>query len=74
MKVTLYNGDSYDATVYRRRRGLRYCRHQDRGHRSAQTVTLGNSDSLNVGDHVLAIGNPLGELTFSMSERYRLPP
>ena len=31
-------------------------------------MTLGNSDSLNVGDHVLAIGNPLGELTFSMSE------
>ena len=30
-------------------------------------VTLGNSEELNVGDHVLAIGNPLGELTFSMS-------
>ena len=32
-----------------------------------QAVTLGDSDQLNVGDHVLAIGNPLGELTFSMS-------
>jgi len=32
-----------------------------------QPVTLGDSDTLNVGDHVLAIGNPLGELTFSMS-------
>ncbi len=32
-----------------------------------QAVTLGDSDELNVGDHVLAIGNPLGELTFSMS-------
>ena len=32
-----------------------------------QPVTVGDSDKLNVGDHVLAIGNPLGELTFSMS-------
>ena len=30
-------------------------------------VVLGDSDGVNVGDHVLAIGNPLGELTFSMS-------
>jgi len=32
-----------------------------------QPVVLGDSGTLNVGDHVLAIGNPLGELTFSMS-------
>ena len=30
-------------------------------------VTLGNSTDVNVGDNVMAIGNPLGELTFSMS-------
>ncbi len=30
-------------------------------------VILGNSDNLNVGDPVLAIGNPLGELTFSLT-------
>ena len=33
-----------------------------------QPATLGNSSSVNVGDSVLAIGNPLGELTFSMSQ------
>ncbi len=32
-----------------------------------QSASLGDSDTLNVGDHVLAIGNPLGELTFSLS-------
>jgi len=30
-------------------------------------VVLGDSDNLNVGDTVLAIGNPLGELTFSLT-------
>ena len=66
VKVTMYNGDEYDAkyvggdedydiaVIKVKAAGL-------------QAVTLGNSDSLNVGDRVLAIGNPLGELTFSMS-------
>lgn len=31
-------------------------------------VTLGNSDDLVVGEDVYAIGNPLGELTFSLSD------
>ncbi len=30
-------------------------------------VVLGSSEKLNVGDTVLAIGNPLGELTFSLT-------
>ena len=30
-------------------------------------VVLGDSDELNVGDSVVAIGNPLGELTFSLT-------
>ena len=66
VKVTMYNGDEYEA---------RYVG-GDEDYDIAvikveatdlQPVTLGNSDELNVGDHVLAIGNPLGELTFSMS-------
>ena len=30
-------------------------------------MTIGDSDNLNVGDSVIAIGNPLGELTFSLT-------
>ncbi|MDD6345472.1 MAG: trypsin-like peptidase domain-containing protein [Oscillospiraceae bacterium] len=30
-------------------------------------VSLGSSDNLKVGDNVVAIGNPLGELTFSLT-------
>lgn len=66
VKVTMYNGDEYDA---------RYVG-GDEDYDIAvikveasdlPPVTLGDSDKLNVGDHVLAVGNPLGELTFSMS-------
>ena len=66
VKVTLYSGDTYDATVVG----------SDEDYDIAvlkidaqdlQAVTLGDSSKLNVGDRVLAIGNPLGELTFSMS-------
>lgn len=34
---------------------------------SLTPVTLGDSDNMNVGDAVLAIGNPLGELTFTLT-------
>lgn len=40
----------------------------DPGETELKPVTLGTSSSLKVGDDVLTIGNPLGELTFSMSE------
>ena len=33
-------------------------------------VVLGDSDNLYVGDEVMAIGNPLGELTFSLTVGY----
>ena len=35
-----------------------------------QTVTVGNSDEIEVGEIVEAIGNPLGELTFTMTAGY----
>ena len=66
VKVTLYNGDTYDAAVIGSDEdydiGVIKINAED-----LQPVTLGSSNDLNVGDHVLAIGNPLGELTFSMS-------
>ena len=40
----------------------------DPGEEKLQPVVLGSSANLQVGDEVVAIGNPLGELTFSMSE------
>ena len=33
-------------------------------------VVLGDSDNLNVGDNVIAIGNPLGELSFTLTAGY----
>lgn len=36
-------------------------------HAGLQAVTLGDSDTLRVGDTVLAIGNPLGTLPFSLT-------
>ncbi len=35
-----------------------------------QAVTVGSSDALNVGDQVVAIGNPLGELTSTLTVGY----
>ena len=35
-----------------------------------QAVVLGNSDELRVGDQVMAIGNPLGELTSTLTVGY----
>ena len=66
IQVTLYDGTEYDAQYVG----------GDEDYDIAvikvdatdlQPVTLGDSDGLHVGDRVLAIGNPLGELTFSMS-------
>ena len=65
--VTLYNGETYDATVVGGDSDydVAVLKIEATG---LQAVTLGSSTDLNVGDAVLAIGNPLGELTFSMSQ------
>ena len=65
--VALYDGTTYDAKV------VGY----DAGNDIAvlkvdatdlTPVVLGDSDKLLVGDDVMAIGNPLGELTFSLTK------
>ena len=67
VKVTLYNGTEYSAKVIG----------GDSDYDIAvlkidaaelQAVTVGNSSTLQIGEDIAAIGNPLGELTFSMSE------
>ena len=67
IKVTLYNGDTYDATVIGGDSDYDVAVLKINAS-GLQPVTLGESADVNVGDTVLAIGNPLGELTFSMSQ------
>ena len=64
--VTMYNGDEYNATYIGGEEDYDIAVIKVEA-QELQSVTLGDSSTLNVGDHVLAIGNPLGELTFSMS-------
>ena len=64
--VTLYNGDSHDAKL------VGYDEGNDVAVLKIEAdnlvpVVLGNSDNIHVGDNVVAIGNPLGELTFSLT-------
>jgi len=66
ISVTLYNGTTYDARLIG----------SDESNdiavlkvdaQNLSPVILGDSDNLNVGDSVIAIGNPLGELTFTLT-------
>ena len=69
IKVFFANGDSYDATLVggEEENDIAVLR-VEQG--NLQTVTLGDSDALNVGENVYAIGNPLGELTFTFTGGY----
>ena len=64
--VALYDGSTYDATLigYDESNDIAVLKIDAEG---LQPVVLGSSDDLNVGDQVVAIGNPLGELTFSLT-------
>ena len=64
--VALYDGTTYDAELvgYDESNDVAVLKVEAEG---LSPVVLGDSDNLNVGDSVVAIGNPLGELTFSLT-------
>ena len=66
ISVSMYNGDSYEATLigYDESNDIAVLKIEAEG---LAPVILGDSDNLNVGDSVVAIGNPLGELTFTLT-------
>ncbi len=64
--VSLYDGTTYDAAL------IGYDASNDIAvlkvdAQDLPPVVLGDSGNMNVGDNVIAIGNPLGELTFSLT-------
>lgn len=66
IKVTKYDNETYDATL------VGYDESNDIAILKVDAddltpVVLGDSDKTSVGDDVVAIGNPLGELTFSLT-------
>ena len=67
IKVTLYDGTAYDAKLigYDESNDIAVLKIEAE---NLTPVVLGDSDAMNVGDSVIAIGNPLGELTFSLTQ------
>ena len=64
--VKLYNGEEYEAQIIGTDE-MNDVALLKIDAESLQAVTVGDSDKLEVGDEVIAIGNPLGELTFTMT-------
>ncbi len=69
VSVTTYDGTEYPATVVGSdaTNDMAVLKVEAQG---LPAVTIGSSDELNVGDQVVAIGNPLGELTSTMTVGY----
>ena len=69
IKVSFSDGKSYDATLVggEEENDIAVLQIAQGG---LQTVVLGDSDAINVGEPVYAIGNPLGELTFTFTGGY----
>ena len=65
--VTFADGQSFDATYIggEQRNDVAVIKIEAQG---LTPVIIGSTENLHVGDEVVAIGNPLGELTFSMSD------
>ena len=64
--VILHDGTEYEATIVGKEdvNDIAVLKIQAEG---LTPVSVGNSDSIRVGDEIYAVGNPLGELDFSMS-------
>ena len=64
--VSTYDGTQYDAKIigYDESNDVAVLKVEAEG---LTPVVIGSSSKLNVGDGVVAIGNPLGELTFSLT-------
>lgn len=64
--VSLYDGTTYEAELigYDESNDIAVIKVEAEG---LTPVVIGDSENLNVGDSVIAIGNPLGELTFSLT-------
>lgn len=69
VKVTLYNGETYDAKVIGSDEDydIAVLKIDVTG---ATPVVLGDSSKVAIGESVAAVGNPLGELTFSLTVGY----
>lgn len=67
IEVSFYDGKTYSATLvgYEEDNDVAVLKIEATG---LQTVTIGDSSTLEVGETVYAIGNPLGELTFSLTD------
>ena len=69
LHVTLYNGMEHPATLIGYDSGMDVALLKIEAP-ELDAVTVGDSDLLRVGDQVAAIGNPLGELTLTMTVGY----
>ena len=67
VKVTAYDGTTYDAAVIGGDKDYDIAVIKVEG-TDFQPVVIGKSGSVQIGETVAAVGNPLGELTFSMSQ------
>ena len=67
VKVTTYDGATYDAAIVGGDEDYDIAVIKVEGS-DFQPVLLGDSGKLQIGEAVAAVGNPLGELTFSMSQ------
>lgn len=67
IKVSFVDGASYDATLVggEEENDIAVLKIDATG---LKPVVIGDSDNIKVGEQVVAIGNPLGELTYSMTQ------